>query len=175
MKTKLSVLLVAGVVGWGIALSLTVEPTHQQIEFELKDQFGTVYNQETFTGGPWVVVGADSAGSSYSHQWSTELKRLAAERRLQVRFVGLADLRAVPAFMRSSVRGKFPQDPEDWTLLDWKGKIAGTFGFARRHCNLLLFSATGQLLYQGAGRELDSAELDRFAKALESLPTADSR
>ena len=67
------------------------------------------------------------------------------------------------------MRGKFPQEPERWVLMDWKGEMAEAYQFESKATNLLVFSTDGTLAHQASGRELDESTLDGVVTALRSL------
>ncbi len=147
------------------------EAKAQLIPFELEDQFGKTLKAEDLKGRVVLVIAADGSASDFTGAWSASLGdaivRLGLEDQVEV--LGLADLRGVPAFMRERVRGSFSTDPQDATLLDWKGDFAKAYDFEKSHCNLLLFAADGAIAQQAAVRELDDGVLDGFETALGSL------
>ena len=95
------------------------------IPFELKDQFDRVYRGRDYGGHIVVLVGSDKDGSQYNGKWSRAIhESLRGEPNLDhVRFLGMADLRGVPFFLKGYVKGKFPRDKDQWVLMDWKGRL----------------------------------------------------
>ena len=143
----------------------------QLIPFELEDQFSKTLSAEDLKGRAVLVIAADGSASDFTGAWSAALGDTIARLELEehVEVLGLADLRGVPSLMRKRVRESFSTNPEDATLLDWKGDFAKAYAFEKRHCNLLLFDADGNIAQQAAVLELDDGVLDAFKAALGSF------
>lgn len=143
-------------------------PPGRLIEFALEDQFERGYTPQSFAGRHLLILASDRGGSKFNPGWGDALRQAltAAGLRQAVEIVGVSDLRAVPGFLRSFVRGKFPDEPEKWVLMDWTGIFAEAYDLEPKACNILLFDGVGELLYRGHGREVDPATVDAVVEAL---------
>lgn len=143
------------------------------IDFKIKDQFDRVYTQTSWTDSIIVIIGSDRKGSEFSGTWSGAIKdslnKLPGFTR--VKFVGLSDLRGVPFFLKGYVRGRFPKDPENWVLMDWKGHFSKAYQFKEAHCNILIFDKRRQLIHQTAGTILAPEKLQQIINNLRVLLT----
>lgn len=138
------------------------------IDFEIEDQFGNVYRDEDYRRGVVVLTGSDRGGSSFNGQWSRSIQQALnqSETAPEVRYVGLAHMKGVPGFLKKFVRGKFPQDPESWVLMDWKGVFNAAYGFTKKNANILVFT-DGELVHQTFGREVEQEKLQGIVRAID--------
>jgi len=143
-------------------------PPGSLIDFVLEDQFEHGYTPETFAGRGLLILASDRGGAKFNPGWGDALRQAltAAGLRQAVEIVGVSDLRAVPGFLRGFVRGKFPDEPERWVLMDWEGIFAEAYDLEPKACNILLFDGAGRLLFLGHGREVDPATVDAVVEAL---------
>jgi hypothetical protein len=144
------------------------------IDFEIKDQFDQVYRQADYEGRILYVIGSDAKGSSFNGEWGRAIyEALKGEEGFEdVVSLPLADLRAVPFFLKGTIRKKFPQEKDRWVLMDWKGVFPKAYGFERRSMNIVVFAADGRLVHQAHGRELDKGVLDGIVTAIRDLLAA---
>jgi hypothetical protein len=135
------------------------------LPFELKDQFNQKYTEKNFLGKVSVWIGSDRDGSVYNPMWGEALNQSVQDLELAeaVHFVGVADLRGVPFFLKGFVRGKFPQKKERWVLMDWQGVFSKKYSFQAGVSNILVFSSTGDLVYRTTGEEPDKVKVDSIA------------
>ena len=156
--------LLAVLLGWAVA------PAQERrlIEFRIEDQFGREYRRDAFAGRASVWIGSDREGSAFNNQWGAALYGALKDEADagRVRFVGVADLRGVPFFLKGFVRGKFPQDEKRRILMDWKGVFAEGYALKEKHSNILVFSPSGALVYRAAGREPAAAAVESTAAAV---------
>jgi hypothetical protein len=134
------------------------------LDYALADQFGAVHTDEDCGGAVVVLLGGDRRGSAYIDDWSSALGRAYA-RELQegtVCSVGFAHLKGAPFFVKKKIVASFSKDPEAWTLLDWKGEIAGAWGAEKDAANLYVFDRAGELVYSVGLRDFDQATFDRI-------------
>jgi subtilisin family serine protease len=149
--------------------SAAAEPPAPPLNFDLKDQFDREYTQALCAGKIAIVVIADREGSKFSGPWSEAVGRdLRAAAAPATQWVPVATLPAVPGFMRGFIKGKFPQKPEQWTLLDWGGSLAKAYGLAGKRCHVLVFGSDGRLLHHSGGREVDAAAVTAIVAAVVS-------
>ncbi len=141
------------------------------IDFKIKDQFDRVYTENSWPDSIIVIIGSDRKGSEFSGTWSGAIKdSLKNEPGFErVKFVGLSDLRGVPFFLKGFVRGKFPKDPANWVLMDWKGRFPKAYQFKKDHCNILIFDKQRQLIHQSAGTVLAPDKLKQIINSLRQL------
>jgi hypothetical protein len=144
------------------------------VDFELEDQFGQVYTDEDFAGTVLVLIGGDRKGSRYTGGWTKAIQSTLPEHLTvdDVRFVGLADLRGVPFFIKGLVKSKFPQQPENWVLMDWKGQISKTYAFEPHSANILIFDRDRLLVRKTHGQEVDDDKALLLAGEISALPAS---
>ena len=137
------------------------------LRFALQDQFDREYTQALCAGKIAVMVVADREGSKFSGPWSQAVGRgLEAAGAPVTQWVPVATLPAVPGFIRGFIKGKFPQDKAQWTLLDWGGSLARAYRLPGKRCHVLVFSPDGRLLHRAGGREVDSAAVAAIVAAV---------
>lgn len=138
------------------------------LPFDLRDQFGRRYTEQTFRGVPIVLVGCDRGGSAFGDAWEGALAtRIRAHRwTVTPQVISVADLRGVPHALRRFVKRKFPGAPADWSLLDWNGDFARAFAFGADECTILLFGESGRLLRRESGREPAPARVEALVRQL---------
>ncbi len=71
--------------------------------------------------------------------------------------------------MKGVARGKFPQNPDRWVLMDWKGGIAKTYNFVSKSSNVLVFAPDGALVHHASGREPDEENVRDVVTALREM------
>ena len=124
-----------------------------------------------------VLLVADKKGYEALGPWIDAVRVRAGE---QVAIVGIADVRAVPGFLRGKVRRKFAAGQARPILLDWEGEVLNRLDPEKGVPNAYLISASGGLLFQASGSASD-ANLKELQCRLESevsaagSSTADSR
>jgi len=163
------------------ALLLTVlglaagSPTHAEdrelLNFELKDQFENVHRRSDVLGNIVLLIGSDRGGSQFNEAWGKAIHDSLSDhpRYYQISHLAYADLRGVPFFVKGFVRGKFPQEPDRWVLMDWKGIIAKTYDLAPKSSNVLVFAQDGALVHHATGREPDDETVSEILTALGEL------
>jgi hypothetical protein len=143
----------------------------QLLDFELEDQFGNVHRRSDVQGTVVLLNGSDKGGVQFNGVWGKAIQETLGDHHAydQISLLAYANLRGVPFFLKKLIRGKFPQEPERWTLMDWKGVIASAYEFAPKSTNLLLFAPDGSLVLHASGRELDEEALEEVVTSLRSL------
>jgi hypothetical protein len=116
----------------------------------MEDQFRNSYTHADFQDRVLVVIGTDREGAPVAENWGKALSEsLQPEKDAgSLDLIGLANLRGIPFFLKGYVRGKFPQNASDWTLMDWQGLFADSYGFVKGNANVLVFDKKGVLLHQ---------------------------
>jgi predicted transcriptional regulator len=155
MRVSISILVLT-------TLGLVVgSPSHAEerelLDFELKDQFENPHRRSDVAGNIVLLIGSDRGGSQFNGAWGKAIHDSLSDhpRYDQISHLGYADLRGVPFFVKGVVRGKFPQDPDQWVLMDWNGTIAKAYDFAPKSANVLVFAPDGALVHHASGREPD--------------------
>jgi predicted transcriptional regulator len=141
------------------------------LDFELEDQFKNVHRSSDIAGNIVLLIGSDRGGSQFNGTWGKAIHDSLSDhpRYDQISHLAYADLRGVPFFVKGVVRGKFPQHPDQWVLMDWKGIIAKTYDFAPKSANVLVFAPDGALVHHASGREPDEETVSEVVNALSRL------
>ena len=110
----------------------------QLLDFELEDQFGNVHRRSDVQGTVVLLNGSDKGGVQFNGVWGKAIEGALGDHPAydQISLLAYANLRGVPFFLKKLIRGKFPQEPERWTLMDWKGVIASAYEFAPKSTKL---------------------------------------
>lgn len=134
------------------------------ISFTLKDQFDREYTEKSFSDKILVVIAGDRDGSKFSDSWQQAIYDALEKRQIaeQVQFIRVADLRGAPWFLYSFIKGKFPKEKDHWSLMDWKGIFATTYGFELKSCNILVFDHQQRLVYKTNVQKLDPQKLEEI-------------
>jgi len=141
------------------------------VDFELEDQFGNVHRRADVEGTIVLLIGSDKGGSSFNGLWGSAIHEALENHPQygQISQLAYSDLRGVPFFLKGMIRSKFPENPDNWALMDWKGILAETYEFERKNSNILVFDPRGRLMHHAFGRELDEKTLDETVAILGAL------
>ena len=141
------------------------------VDFELEDQFGEVHRRADVQGTVVLLIGSDKGGSSFNGLWGNAIHEALQEHHRYDRISQLAysDLRGVPFFLKGMIRSKFPEDPDNWALMDWKGVIAKAYDFVPKASNTLVFASDGTLVHHASGREVDERAIQEIVAVLRDL------
>ena len=125
------------------------------LDFELEDQFRNVHRGSDFTGNVVLLIGSDKKGVTFNGAWgraiNSELKD--HPRYGLVTNLAYANLKGVPFFLKGTIRGKFPQEPEAWVLMDWKGALFKAYELVPEVSNVVVFGPDGALVHHASGTE----------------------
>lgn len=140
------------------------------IEFQLKDQFDRAYSHQSWQDQMLIVIGSNREGSQYNGRWGEAIHKALVDSPgfSYVQFIGVADLRGVPFFMKGFVKGKFPDDRSKWLLMDWKGVFARSYEFKDNVSNIVIFAPGGKRLLQRTVTELDPVILDEITHTVQA-------
>lgn len=141
------------------------------LDFELSDQFENVRRSSDVAGRIVVLIGADREGSQFTGAWNQVIFDSLGHHPgyAQIAHLAHANLRGVPFFLKGMIRSKFPQDPDSWVLMDWKGILPKTYGFVPKSANVLVFAPDGTLVHHASGREPDDETVRGLEGALREL------
>jgi hypothetical protein len=111
------------------------------------------------------------ASSQFTNAWNKAVRDALSghPRYAEIAHLAHADLRGAPFFIKGFLRGKFPQDPDRWILMDWKGIIPKAYDFAGKSANVLVFAPDGALVHHASGREPDDEAVRGLVAALREL------
>ena len=158
-------------------LAVTAAPSHTQaadrtpaLDYSLEDQFGATHTEEECRGAVAIYLGGDRKGSAMVPEWDPPLRRAFSPELKEgtVCAVGLAHLKGAPFFVKKKIIAGFPKDPEEWTLLDWKGHFMKTWGGEKDAVNIYVFDKRGTFLMQQSLHEFDRAVFDEIVGVIRS-------
>jgi hypothetical protein len=138
------------------------------IPFELEDQFKRVHSNENFHGRMIVLIASHGGGSKYNNDWGRAIEGGIENETIKegITWLPVADLSNVPFFLKGFVRGFFPDDKDEWVLMDWEGKFDEAYTFEKDKSNILIFNFEGRLVYQNTGTEVDHSKLYDIISAI---------
>lgn len=163
MRACGTVLVIAAFLTVSVSLAAESPP---KLDFAIKDQFGTLHTGQDCGTAVVLMLGGGRKGITYIDVWGSPL-HAALEEELDAGAVcslGFAHLKGVPFFIKKKVVDSFSKNPEEWTLLDWKGHIAKSWGAEKDAANLYLFDRNGRLILHEALYEYDEELLDRIIR-----------
>ncbi len=136
------------------------------ISFDLQDQFGNHQTKEKYLQSPVVVIGSDRAGSKYNEVWGAALRNSLKDSAnyKAIKFLGVADVRGVPAIFTKFVTHNFPKDRT--ILMDWDGVFSTAYDLKPKYTNILVFSSKGKLLGRYYCQEIDDNILAKIEKQI---------
>jgi hypothetical protein len=143
----------------GVLIATTPAPL---LDFAIEDQFGTIHTDEDCGDAVTLLLGGGRLGVEYVDSWGPALHAALADELADGRVcsVGFANLKGAPFFVRKKIIASFPDDPEHWTLMDWKGVIARNWGAEKDAANLYLFDRRRRLVLWRALRGFDRGTLE---------------
>ncbi|MGN6385392.1 MAG: TlpA family protein disulfide reductase [Verrucomicrobiota bacterium] len=131
----------------------------------LQDQFDKT-RQLTFPASkPVFVAIADQDAAKPMKLWIEASKQQFGT---NVTYIGVADVRKVPAFLRSFIRKKFKEAYSYPVLLDWSGTLTQAFNAKSGVPNIYLLSRDGKNLANEVGA-VTQEKLQRIGSALNEL------
>ena len=138
-----------------------------KLDYSIEDQFGTTHTDEDCGGAVTLVIGSDRKGVQYIDVWGQAFQRALATELDDgtVCSVGFAHLKGAPFFVKKKIVASFSRDPDAWTLLDWKGYFAKTWGAEKDAANLYLFGRDGRLIFRETLLDFDQTQFDRIVAA----------
>ncbi len=142
------------------------------INFKMTDQFDRSYDQDKYAGFVTILTGSDKKGSSFNALWVNAIFDSIVARGVdmdRIWFLGTADLRGVPRFMKGFVKGKFPKEEERWALLDWEGKFAKAYHWKPGATNIEIFGPDGMVAASTYGRNVSPSRVAGLAKVILEL------
>lgn len=143
----------------------TTEAQGRAEGFVLQDQ----YNNTHAYGFPQkkvsVLLFADYKGHSQLEPWIRPLYDRYGD---GINIQGVADLSAVPFFLRGVVRNAFRKQLDYPVMLDWRGTVADRYAYERGMANLLLIDREGEIKLRLSGAATES-KLQRVWRHIDAL------
>lgn len=138
------------------------------IEFELNDQFKNIHRDDDWCGDVVLLIGSDQKGSKFDAVWEKAIRdsMTGLVDMESLRIVHVADVRGVPFFLKGVVRRRFPGGNASPIILDWQGRFATAYGFAKDKANILVFDRQARLQHQIAVEGINSQRLDETVNLL---------
>ena len=132
--------------------------TNAPSSIELRDQFESLHKLSFPTTNLTLLTIADHKGSEQVANWVAPVHARYGRR---VIIHGIADVSAVPAWLRGVVRKKFRQRQSYPVMLDWSGDTVKAFASAQDCVNVFVVDDGGRILkrFTGAAKPDALAEL----------------
>ncbi len=117
-------------------------------DFSLFDQRDQLITLKHLEGRPIVFIASDKEGRKQNDQWR---KIIVEKYGGKIHILGVADVRMVPFFLKSTVKKDFQNDPAR-IILDWDGVFFVSYGLAKNVSNIVLIDKKGfvRFLYSGS-------------------------
>jgi len=116
-------------------------------EFSLQDQYEKTVSLREYEARVVVLIAGDKEGKAQNRGWIQAVKERYGER---VVILGIADVSSVPFFLKGKIRNDFKKDGES-ILLDWKGEVFRSYGFAKAVSNIVLIDGHGVIRHRSSG------------------------
>ncbi len=150
-----------------IAVGAQAADEPPRLNFALEDQFGETHTDQDCGGVVTILLGGGRKGVKYIDEWGPRMHRVFSGEfdDGKICSIGFAHLKGAPFFVHKKIIAGFPEDPTSWTLLDWKGHIAKSWGAEKNIANIYVFDRDGRLVFKAGLRDFDQAQLDRIIEA----------
>jgi peroxiredoxin len=133
-------------------------------EFSLQDQHEKTVSLREYEGRVVVLIASDKEGKAQNRGWEQAIRERYGER---VVILGIADVSSVPFFLKGKIRNDFKKDGES-ILLDWKGEVFRSYGFAKAVSNIVLIDGHGVIRHRSSGTA-SSAAVQELFKRIDAL------
>lgn len=134
--------------------------------FRLADQFGAEHRIEFPRARPVLLVVGDRRGSEEVGGWVPPLRERWAH---GADIVGVADVSAVPGFLRGRVTAGIRREFAAWPLLlDFEGRVTSALPCVRRAANVFLVATNGAIAAAANG-PADPAKLAALAAQVDAV------
>lgn len=118
------------------------------MQFVLQDQYGAQHAYHFPLARVGILLIADYDGSPDLEAW---IRPLYARYQQRVRLEGVAELSAVPGFMRGMVRAFFRKNVAYPVLLDWSGEVAQGYAYEKGEVNVFVLEHDGTICLKAIG------------------------
>ena len=134
--------------------------TNAPARIELPDQFESPQTLAFPTTNLTVLTIADHKGSEQIASWVAPVKERYG---LRVAIAGIADMSAVPRWLRGVVRKKFRQQQAYPVMLDWSGATVTAFASVNECVNVFVLDERGRILKRFTGEAKPHALEELYA------------
>ena len=145
--------------------------TRAPARIELTDQFELPQRLSFPATNLTVLTIADHKGSEQIAGWVTPVKARYGSR---VAIIGIADVSAVPGWLRGMVRKKFRQRQSYPVMLDWTGDTVKAFAALDECVNVFVLDERGWILKRFAG-EANPGALKELSASIDLRLTTDKK
>ena len=144
------------------AISPRAGETTRVSKIELEDQHEKRHAISFPATAPVFLAVADRAASEPMKVWTSRCKQ---EFGTNVVYIGIADVRKVPGFLRGFIRGKFQKAYPHPVLMDWSGKVSERLQAHEGVPNVFVLSKSGEVLVAEHGN-FSAEKMSRLKAAL---------
>lgn len=116
--------------------------------FSLRDQFDTLHQVPFPRSNLLVLTIADRKGNDQIDGWLAVLTNRVSDR---VSLEGIADVSAVPGWLRGTVKAKFREARPHPVMLDWSGDIVRAYPMIKNQANIFLIERDGRVMLHTSG------------------------
>ncbi len=134
--------------------------------FQLEDQHGRTHSLRFPGDKASILAFGDRQGSEQIEGWIRPLYQRYGKR---IDIFGVADVSAVPSWLRGIVRRMFRGRLDYPVMLDWSGEVSRSYGYGGGEANIFLVDRRGRIVLVETGAA-DAAGLERIYRALDELP-----
>jgi hypothetical protein len=120
--------------------------------FVLQDQYNNTHAYGFPKAKISVLLFADYKGHTQLEPW---VRPLYERYRDGIDIHGVAELSAVPGFLRVMVRNAFRKQLDYPVMLDWRGTVSDRYAYQRGSANLLLIDCAGEIKLRLSGAATD--------------------
>lgn len=133
--------------------SATTEAAGKADAFVLQDQYDNTHAYGFPKAKVSVLLFADYKGHSQLEPW---IRPLYERYRDGINIHGVADLSAVPGFLRGIVRNAFRKQLDYPVMLDWRGTVSERYAYQKGSANLLVIDCEGAIKLRLSGAATDA-------------------
>ena len=108
--------------------------------FDMKDQFGKVWNLSNLRGNVMIVITANPDSGRLMGPWMDNLKTRYAGK---VQIIGLMDLHTVPGIGRGFARSRIRKETNDPLMLDFNGSVAKAYSVSDKYPVVTVIDKSG--------------------------------
>ncbi len=135
--------------------------------FELPDQHDKEHRYHFPKANLSLLTVADQKGSAQVESWAKPVRERYGAK---VDIDGVADMSAVPGFVRNMVTGQFKKRQQYPVMLDWTGKVCRQLGGPKGQAGILLIDREGRVLREWHGHATEGTLRELFATIDKAKP-----
>jgi hypothetical protein len=133
--------------------------------FVLEDQYGRTHGYKFPREKVSLLAFGDRQGAEQIESWIRPIYQR-YEKRIDI--FGVADVSAVPPFLRGLVRGAFQNKLDYPVMLDWSGEVSKSYAYRSGKANIFLVDRRGQIVLIKTGAAT-ATDLDHIYQKLDKL------